>query len=205
MPETQMPLEFAGTGTQTAHMVLERIRAKARTESEKGLWFEQLFMIIALQEPEFEIDGIWRWRDWPARQELTEQGGGDIGIDLVARRTTGEWVAIQCKCYQENQTIGTSEIDKFLGASQQAIFSLRWLVATCKWNKNAENRIRKAKPQVAQIDFGEFFNVEIEEKSAKRPVQEPWPLQAEAITNTVEGLAEHDRGRLIMACGTGRT
>ena len=43
----------------TARVILDRIRADSRDESEKGRWFEQLFMRIALQQPEFEIDGIW--------------------------------------------------------------------------------------------------------------------------------------------------
>ena len=45
----------------------------------------------------------------------------------------------------------------------------------------------------------------VEEQDAKRPVQEPWPLQVEAIEDAVTGLTNHDRGRLVMACGTGKT
>ena len=33
--------------------------------SEKGRWFEQLVMRLALQEPEFEIADIDRWPGWP--------------------------------------------------------------------------------------------------------------------------------------------
>ena len=50
-----------------------------------------------------------------------------------------------------------------------------------------------------------MLGVEAEEQDAKRPVQEPWPLQAEAIEDAVTGLANHDRGRFVMACGTGKT
>ena len=45
----------------------------------------------------------------------------------------------------------------------------------------------------------------MEEQDARRPVQEPWPLQEEAIDDAIAGLANHDQGRLIMACGTGKT
>ena len=51
-------------------------------------------MRIALQQPEFELNGIWRWPDWPEREVLTGLNGRDIGIDFVARWTTGERVAI---------------------------------------------------------------------------------------------------------------
>ena len=203
MKGAQMSLDLAGR--PRAGFILDRIRTDSRDESEKGRWFEHLFMRIALQQPEFEIDGIWRWPDWPEREALTGLDGRDIGIDLVARRTTGEWVAIQCKCYQGGHTLGKGEIDKFLGGSQQPVFRLRWIVATCRWGPNAERAIQNAHPQVTQIDFREYLDIQVEEQDAKRPVQEPWPLQVEAIEDAVTGLTNHDRGRLVMACGTGKT
>ncbi len=162
-------------------------------------------MRVALQEPEFEIDGIWRWPDWSEREALTGLDGRDMGIDLVARRTSGEWVAIQCKCYDEQHRLGKGEIDKFLGGSQQRIFRLRWIVATCRWSQIAERAIENAHPQVTQIDFRNHLDIQVEERDAERPAQEPWLLQADAIEDTVDGLANHDRGRLVMACGTGKT
>ena len=201
--DDQIRLDLAGK--PTAGEILERIRAQSRDESEKGRWFEHLFMRLASQEPEFEIDEIWRWADWPQRMDLTGLDGRDIGIDLVARRTTGEWVAIQCKCYDERRTLGKGHIDKFLGGSQQPVFRLRWIVATCRWGPIAERAIRNAHPQVAQVDFRQYLHVQLEESDAKRPVQEPWPLQADAIEDAVEGMRNHERGRLVMACGTGKT
>ena len=203
MTTPQMNLDLAGR--PTAREILDRIRKESRDESEKGRWFEQLFTRVALQDPAFEIDGIWRWSEWPEREELTERDGRDIGIDLVARRTDGTWVAIQCKCYDERHTLPKGEIDKFLGGSQHPIFSLRWIVATCRWGPNAESAIEGAHPQIGRIDFREYLDVQVEEEHAKRPIQEPWPLQAEAIEDVVGSLANHDRGRLVMACGTGKT
>ena len=164
-----------------------------------------MFARIARQEPEFEVDDLWRWPDWPEREKLTGLDGRDIGIDLVARLTSGEWVAIQCKCYDDNHTLPKGEIDKFLGGSQQPIFRLRWVVATCRWSPNAERAIQRAHPQVTQIDFPNYLGLQVEEEDAKRPIQEPWPLQTEAIEDTVTGLRNHGRGRLVMACGTGKT
>ena len=203
MTDAQINLDLGGR--PTARDILNRIRTDSRDESEKGRWFEQLFMRIARQQPEFEVDAIWRWPDWPEREALTGLDGRDIGIDLVAQRTSGEWVAIQCKCYENNHTLGKGEIDKFLGGSQHPVFRLRWIVATCRWGPNAERAIHNAHPQITQIDFREYLNVQVEEADARRPVQEPWPLQVEAIEDAVAGLENHDRGRLIMACGTGKT
>ena len=203
MTNAQMNLDLGGR--PSAGDILKRIREVSRDESEKGRWFEQLFMRIALQQAEFEIDSIWRWPDWPQREALTGLDGRDIGIDLVATRTSGEWVAIQCKCYDEGHTLAKGEIDKFLGGSQQKIYQLRWIVATCKWGPNAEKAIHNANPQVTQVDFREYLSVQVEEQDSVRPIQDPWPLQTDAIEDTVTGLSNHDRGRLVMACGTGKT
>ena len=203
MNEPQLSLGLHGP--KTAGEILERIRADSRDESEKGRWFELLFMRVARQLPELEIDKIVRWADWDEREELTGLDGRDIGIDLVARRTNGDWVAIQCKCYEEKHRLGKGEIDKFLGGSQQPVFRLRWIVATCRWGENAEKAILNAHPHVTQLDFHQYRNVLVAEEAAERPVQEPWPLQADAIEDTVSGLRNHDRGRLVMACGTGKT
>ena len=203
MPTPQINLDLRGR--PSAGEVLARIRNESRDQSEKGRWFEQLFMRIARQEPEFEVAEIWRWPDWPEREALTGLDGRDIGIDLVAKRTSGEWIAIQCKCYDERHILAKIEIDKFLGGSQQAIFRLRWAVATCRWGPNAQRAILNAQPPVTQVDFNQYLAVQVEEETAERPIQQPWPLQEEAIEDTVTGLENHDRGRLVMACGTGKT
>ena len=198
-----MRMDFGGR--PRVREILDRIRRESRDASEKGRWFEQLFMRVALQAPEFEVADIWRWPDWPKREALTGLDGRDIGVDLVARRTSGEWVAIQCKCYDDGHVLGRQGIDSFLGGSQNPIFRLRWVVATCRWGPNAERAIQNAHPAVSQIDFRQYLDVEVEAQDAARPVREPWPLQAEAIADAAAGLAHHDRGRLIMACGTGKT
>ena len=72
-------------GKPTAGAVLDSIRLQSRDESEEGRWFERLFMRIALQELECEIDSVWRWPEWPEGKELTGQDGRDIGIPQACR------------------------------------------------------------------------------------------------------------------------
>ena len=103
----------------TAGAALRRIRAESRDESEKGRWFEQLFLRLALQEPEFEIDEIHRWPDWPERERLTGRDARDIGIDLVAKRPDSGFIAVQCKCYDDGYILGKRDINSFLAESQR--------------------------------------------------------------------------------------
>ena len=192
-------------GETTAGKVLSRIRRDSRDEAEKGRWFENLVSRILLELREYEVSEVYRWADWPEREELTGLDGRDIGVDLVARRTDGAWVAIQCKCYAEDARVGMHDIATFLATSQREPFLLRWIVATCPWTRTAEESIRRLEPGVRQIDFLRHQDEPVAEEARHRPVQQPWPLQDEAIDNVVRGFSFHDRGRLVMACGTGKT
>ncbi|MCY4460497.1 MAG: hypothetical protein OXC26_08905 [Albidovulum sp.] len=115
MAAAQVSPDLAGRPSACA------IRNGSRDEFEKGRRFEQLFMRIALQQPEFEIDEIWLWPDWPEREAFTGLDGRDMGVDLVARRTLGDWVAIQCKCYDDRHQLGEGEIDREGRMMDQAI------------------------------------------------------------------------------------
>ena len=186
---------------------LARIRRDASSEAEKGRWFEHLFMATVRDNPEFDVADIWPWRDWPERERLTGLDGRDHGIDLVAVQADGTLVAVQCKCYAEDGVIAKSHIDSFLSESARPAFGLRWIVSTCGWNSAAERAIAGRAPRVARIDFLDFLDREIRAFQRPREMRQPKPLQQAAIDAAYDGLATqgNDRGRLVMACGTGKT
>ena len=187
--------------------VLARIRREASSEAEKGAWFEQLFMATVRDNAEFDVAGVWRWRDWPERERLTGLDGRDHGIDLVAAQTDGTVVAVQCKCYAEDAVIGKAQVDSFLGESARAAFGLRWIVSTCRWNAAAERAVAGREPRVARIDFLEFLELRIRELRRPEEQRHPKPLQQRAIDAAHDGLVAQGnaRGKLVMACGTGKT
>ena len=187
--------------------VLSRIRREASSEAEKGRWFEHLFMATVRDNPEFDVADIWPWRDWPERERLTGLDGRDHGIDLVAVLGDGAVVAVQCKCYAEDAVIGKPQIDSFLNESARPAFGLRWIVSTCAWNAAAERATAGREPRVARIDFLDFLGHAILEFQKPTALRHPKPLQRQAIDAAYDGLAAqgNDRGKLVMACGTGKT
>ena len=186
---------------------LARIRRDASSEAEKGRWFEHLFMATVRDNPEFDVADIWPWREWPERERLTGLDGRDHGIDLVAEQADGTLVAVQCKCYAADAVIAKPHIDSFLSESARPAFGLRWIVSTCGWNSAAERAIAGRAPRVARIDFLDFLDHEIREFQKPPTLRQPKPLQQAAIDAAYDGLATqgNDRGRLVMACGTGKT
>lgn len=200
--------------TTSVHEVFEAFR-RAPNNYERGAKFEQL---MAQYLPLDSVYGrlfkqVWLWKDWPGRA-----GKIDTGIDLVAEEVdTGDLWAIQCKFYEPDHVLGKPDVDSFLSASGKHPFAHRLIISTTdKWGKNAEDavdgqqipvqRIGLADIAEAPIDWafaGPVDSLELELTPA--PKRDPWPHQREAIDKVIAGFTEHDRGKLIMACGTGKT
>ena len=182
--------------------ILADIRANSTSERDKGTHFERLFCKIAPLIPELEIKDTWLWAEWPelGRHSLL---GIDDGIDLVAKLNGGELVAIQCKCYAENHKVDKADITKFIAGAKPKIFPLRWFITTTDYTETANEAIKAHDIHI--IDFRQYLDVELTGKPAQK--FKPKPLQQKAINAVIDGFVTHnnERGRLIMACGTGKT
>lgn len=198
--------------------LLDQLRHTFHNERDKGTAFEELICNYFKYDPVYasQISDVWMWKDFPYRDAIS-----DIGIDLVAQTKDDEFWAIQCKFYEENTTVSKSDVDSFLSASSKKFyyndllnsFSARIIVSTSsKYGKNAEAVLENQNPPVTRIgmqdlvdssiDWSQFFEskkIVLKEKYTPRPHQE------EAIADVIEGFKIHDRGKLIMACGTGKT
>ena len=203
--------------------VLNKYRAISFTEKEKGTKFERLMRSWLLTDPRYErLTHVWMWNDFPSKSDF---GGKDIGIDLVAKTELGEYWAIQCKCYQEDSRIDKPEVDSFLATSsktfkdpdtfQTTSFSNRlWISTTNHWGTNAEEAIRNQNPPVSRIGLVDLETSPVDwEKleegdsgtSARAEGKQPMEHQLRAISAAVNHYKENDRGKLVMACGTGKT
>ncbi len=194
--------------------VLETFRRNASSQTEMGTFFERLV------KKYFENDNIqkqhyskvWKYSDWAEERGYSRQ---DTGIDLVAKNSDGDgYTAIQCKFYAEDNAIKKEDIDSFVSAAFRADFTRLILVDTSslELGKNAQtvfdnldrdwNRIQVGELENSQIDWLTFVREERLEFQAKKELRDH---QIQALRAVKEGLSKSDRGRLIMACGTGKT
>ena len=111
------------------NQVLEHFRTHARTEREKGTYFEQLIQDYLRHEPSYHdlYSAIWTYAEWATNNGLDAR---DAGIDLVARTHLGDLHAIQCKFYAPNHVVQKRDIDSFFTASGKRHFSA-YGVCTC--------------------------------------------------------------------------
>lgn len=193
--------------------LLENYRQTSKTEREKGNYFEELTVTYFKNEPTYKdlYSDVWLFSDWAAEQGID---GRDTGIDLVAKTEgTDEYHAIQCKFYAEDYRIQKSDIDSFFTASGKKPFTHRLIVTTTtNWSVHAEDAMADQRIPVSKIDLDDLENSQIDwskYESNQAPVLkkkfDPRPHQKTAIDNVIREFKTAERGKLIMACGTGKT
>lgn len=201
------------------HNTLNSLRAASKTEREKGTYFENVVKIYLRNEPKYQdlYKDVWLWEDW--RAHWIEQGhadpGKDTGIDLVAFTHLGDYHAIQAKFWDEQRTLYKKDVDSFFTASGKKPFTYRLIVfSTDKVSENLEDALVDQNPPVATISLSDLAESKIDwaatvqKPKAAPTLRKPKDLrdyQKMAIAKVIDGLKGDDRGKLIMACGTGKT
>lgn len=199
--------------TTTIHTLLSEFREAKRSNREMGDQFERLIANYLVTDPQYVdlYSDVWLWQEWPGRQNQP-----DTGIDLVAQeRHTGEYCAIQCKFYDPSSQLQKADIDSFFTASGKAPFTKRMIVSTTdKWSRHADEALRGQQIPVSRlrvqdladspIDWSQFSlknpkDIKLKAKKVLRPHQDV------ALEKVMNGFTESNRGKLIMACGTGKT
>ena len=194
--------------------LLDEYRARARSEREKGTLFEELTRQFLLHDARFahQFKEIYLWSEWPERRT------GDTGIDLVAIPVDEHAgpVAIQCKFYALGHRIQKADIDSFLSASGKEPFGRRIVVDTsgAPWGKNAQDAIEGQQIPVSRITLADLRDSDIDRRTYSlgstqapktRERKVPRDHQVRARSAVMAGFEEHDRGTMVMACGTGKT
>ncbi len=209
---------------ETFNSVLDKFRKEGLSERDKGFKFEKLIQSYLKTTSLYAnlFKEVWMWNEFPSRAEF---GKNDVGIDLVAITYDDEFWAIQCKCYQAKTYIDKKEVDSFLSTSgkyftnsetsEQVSFSNRlWISTTNHWSENAEKALHNQNPPVSRLSLTDLESDEVDwlklEKgifgeNAREEPKKPFEHQIEALKKSHEYLKTRDRGKLIMACGTGKT
>lgn len=206
--------------------ILDKYREESLSERDKGNKFELLMLRYLKTDPVYAstLANVWLWNDFFAKGEF---GGKDVGIDLVAETFGGNFWAIQCKCYRADAKIDKPAVDTFLSTSGKTFrdregkkvrFAYRlWLDTTeGGFNREALHSLENQDPEFHRVGLLELESASVDwEKldkgssgeNAQPKKKSPRDHQKEAIekVHAYFSDASHSRGKLIMACGTGKT
>ena len=209
---------------QAFYTLLDQMRAMAHSERDKGDMFERLMcQVLAIASPYSDrFSKVQLYREWATEHPECVPNARDIGIDLVATLIESEWQgpnkearysAIQCKFYNNDNSVPKSEIDSFISASSTKYFAERLLVATNKgWSANAVQTIElQEKPTTIlsldkikhlNVDWSQYLQDGTVQLQAKRKLRD---YQEKAVDHSIVGFKSFDRGQIVMPCGTGKT
>ncbi len=177
---------------------------------EKGPGFEELIKWYFENSNLYKdiITKVWLWDDWP------NKWGRDKGIDIVAKTKDGSYWAIQTKDYDQNYYIKKQDVDSFLSESNRKVFNYRLLVSSNNLlGSNAREAINGQEKPVGLILGSDLISEDLiwPKYKDKRQILKsfkkfkPKPHQKKAILNVSQSFKTSDKGKLIMACGTGKT
>ena len=198
---------------RTFRTVLDELAADASSPADQGSRFERLVKAFLERDKAQarRFARVWHWRDYPGNG-----GRHDTGIDLVAEeRDTGQHAAIQCKFYAPQTQVVRDDVNKLLGAYGTTQFDYGIIVATSdNWTGNAQDALAGLDKPVSRWGPEVFENSSIDWQTfdLNRPADLTWrqtktlrDYQDAAMRAVQEGFEDSDRGRLIMACGSGKT
>ena len=191
-------------GRHPFDVILSKIRKESKSKVELGTKFERItknyLKIDKLYTGRFKK--VWLWKEWP------ERDGIDTGIDLIAEESDGKLCAIQCKCYADDGSIDTKSVAKFLAKASSLKIKHTILVYTGDHiTSHAVKILTDSKTQILRsenfrdsgIDWSDFPRL------ARVKPKKLRPHQNAALEDVLDGFKSHDRGKMIMACGTGKT
>ncbi len=186
----------------------------------KGSLFEKISKQF-LQEHDSanEYESIDLWSDFKLRGNK-----GDRGIDIVIQTASKEYIAVQCKFHQD--IISLNDISTFLSQLQAGVGEVRFkkgiIISTSKLTSTALEEIEQIRSTgmdididiiseedfiYSRIDWEKFDPTKTEDELPLCDKKKPRSHQTEAINATKEYFSspKNTRGKLIMACGTGKT
>lgn len=212
-PDTDAQPESPAPQPVTFGQLLDDLAYSGLSPQEQGRRFERLAKRFLQVEPKFadQFSDVWLWNEWPGRGNRP-----DNGIDLVAKdRYTGELTGVQAKFFDPAVKLQKGKIDSFFTELGKVDFAQGLVINTSvEWSSSAESALRDQSKPIARLGVDELvdstvdwsqFSFERPEDLVQRPKKEPRRYQREAIDDVVRGFETSDRGRLIMACGTGKT
>ena len=200
----------------TLSEVLARLHANACGSTVAfGTAFEVLVKNILLHAPIYRghFKHVWHWNElhW----------GHDCGIDLVAVDEFDRLVGIQAKFYHTDTAVSKEDIDTFITTLNKQVvyqgvptFFEKGMVFTTtnKWTSTAQAALQNQKTPCQfitrtlmeswEVDWDILSGARTGATTADKALRD---YQLDALAAAKTHFASHDRGKLIMACGTGKT
>ncbi|GAA9114572.1 DEAD/DEAH box helicase family protein [Helicobacter pylori] len=202
----------------TYKLIKEKLQA-IPNNALKGSWFEKVSKrFLKEHDSADEYESIDLWNEWELKNNE-----GDRGIDMVITTASKEYIAVQCKFHQDSVSLNdlSTFLSKLQSGVKDVVFKKGIIISTSNLSSNALKEIEQIRKNkgidiveiseedfiYSQIDWEKFDPTQTQGELPLCDKKKPRPHQIEAIKATKEYFSnpKNTRGKLIMACGTGKT
>ena len=193
--------------------LVEQIDDNLDKQRDRGTAFEKMVVAYLKNEPAYKqkFEDVWMLNEVPAEYHISKK---DTGVDIVAKDYEGNLTAVQAKFYKGK--VSKAGIDSFVAETGKDVYSAGMLVSsTDQWNSNAQSTLENTTKPFTTIGLSQLRNAHFDWKKfsfakenlnlSSKKVKKEFGYQKEAIAKAIKYFEKHDRGKLIMAPGTGKT
>lgn len=197
----------------TFNQLIDQVNGNLDKQRDRGTAFEKIVVAYLKNEPVYKnkFSDVWMLNEVPAEYRISKK---DTGVDIVAKdRITGRLTAVQAKFYKGK--VGKDTINSFIAELGKVQYEAGILVSTTdRWNRNAEAALEDLSKPVTRIGLSQLehaninwqlFSFDQDNSNIRTKAKILRPYQKEAIDKSIQYFRSHDRGKLIMAPGTGKT
>lgn len=195
--------------------LVEQVRKEVNGQRNQGTAFEKIVVSYLENDPtqKHRFDKVWMLKDVPDEYGIPKR---DLGVDIVARdRNTGNLTAVQAKFYKDGHRVSKGDIDSFLAQVASKYYSSGIMISTTdNWNDNATTELKEIEKPVNLITLSDLkesqmnwklFDFHKNNLNLTKRAKEPRNYQKKIIEKALNYYKDHDRGKIIMAPGTGKT
>lgn len=191
---------------------LEKVIETLSTATEKGLIFEQFcYAFFKIKSNYYQVQEVYPSRYIP--QNIKSNyfiANRDSGIDGIIVRTDGKVVAYQSKFRSHRVKPTYAELTKFWSESRYCDYSctIANSYSLSELSDKHEKNLNVLVNDFIILDtafFNELFEFTNKQNLADKKYYCPFDYQERIISDVISKFQFEDRGKIIAACGTGKT
>ena len=191
---------------------IEKEIEKLSTTYLKGEVFEQfIYAYLLLNKQLYQINELYRSSEIPnkylKKYKLEKK---DSGVDGLIILNNGKAAAYQVKFRTDRKKPSYDDLAKFWVEAQHT--DLNYTIANCysltNLSKKQEKHLQILVDDLDILDddfFQSLYTLTNKQKVVDRVKYKPYHFQKEIIKDAINGFKTSNRGKVIAACGTGKT
>ena len=188
----------------------KQIELLPNTKQRGDVFEEFVFVYFNLNKTLYQISEIYMEKDIPLKYKRKfELEKSDCGVDGLIIHKDGTVTGYQVKFRTNREKPSYDELAKFWIEAEKTDHHLT--IANCyslsrlcsKHNKHLSILVDEFDALTNEF-FKEFYEL-VNSKPVRKTLFKTFDYQDRMISNTIKGFEKNDRGKLIAACGTGKT